>query len=287
MADHGRGRAVHTRESPLSGAAALIAALPMYDFPELRGDHDSFWSALAARLRSAGIAAPAALSRDLTHVEGWGHPRLLLGQGCEYPLAKSFSERVRPVATPRYTAPGCEGARYRSAIVVRGDDPARSLADLRGRRCVINETDSNSGMNLLRAAVAPLAGGAAFFGSVQRSGAHRRSVLMVAEGQADVAAIDCVSFAHFARLDAVARALRVLAWTDGSPSLPYITARTTDSVTLAALRASLADVASDPALAPLRARLLLDGFDLSPAGDYAEVLTLERRAGEQGYAVLA
>lgn len=42
-----------------------------------------------------------------------------------------------------------------SAIVVRADHPAETLAELRGSRWVVNEAASNSGMNLLRAAVAP------------------------------------------------------------------------------------------------------------------------------------
>ena len=42
---------------------------------------------------------------------------------------------------------------------------------------------SNSGMNLLRAAVAPLANGAAFFGSVSVSGSHRRSVELRVTGK--------------------------------------------------------------------------------------------------------
>ena len=109
---------------------------------------------------------------------------------------------------------------------------------------------------------------------------------MVAEGQADVAAIDCVSFAHFARLDAAARALRVL---HGPTAVrAYPTSRRAPPIRSRSRRCVQAWRTSPPIrLRPLRARLLLEGFDLSPAGDYAEVLTLERRAGEQGYAVLA
>jgi len=54
-------------------------------------------------------------------------------------------------------------------------------------------------MNLLRAAVAPLAKGGAFFDSVTMSGSHWHSVQMVASGHADLTAVDCVSWAHFRR----------------------------------------------------------------------------------------
>jgi ABC-type phosphate/phosphonate transport system substrate-binding protein len=265
----------------------LIAALPMYDFPHLTAAHDALWNALRDRLRALGVQAPTRLTRSLGHFEIWGDPDLLLAQACEYPLAKRFAATIRKVATPIYRAEGCTGPTYRSAIVVREDDPALGLADLRGRRCVINEIDSNSGMNLLRAAVAPLSQGGRFFASVAASGSHRQSAALVAAGAADVAALDCVSYAHLQRLDhETTAALRVLDWTPSSPSLPLITAATTDAPTLLALRASLAAVASDPDLAGVRAELLLEGFALAPASDYAAVLQLERQAAASGYSTL-
>jgi ABC-type phosphate/phosphonate transport system substrate-binding protein len=255
----------------------------MYDFPELRGAHDEFWGALAARLESAGLPhVPQNLTRNRGHVEVWRDPALLFAQGCEFPLAMSFADRVRLVATPMYSAAGCEGARYRSAIVVR--DGIATLADLRGRRCAINELDSNSGTNLLRAVIAPLAIDGRFFGSVVVSGSHLRSVEMVASGEADVASVDCVSFAHFQRFyPAVVGKLRVLAWTPSSPSLPFITARSASDAMVEALRAALAAVFDDDRLAPVREQLLLSGVDLAPREGFDEVLALELRAVEQGY----
>jgi ABC-type phosphate/phosphonate transport system substrate-binding protein len=265
--------------------AERIAALPMYDFPDVAAAHDALWSALAARLRAAGIGdIPSTLTRTLGHTDTWRHPRLLLGQACEYPLAKGYSRYVRLVATPRYTAPGCEGARYRSAIVVRRDDHAATLADLRNRRCAVNEADSNSGMNLLRAALAPIALGPRFFESVAISGSHRSSIAMIAAGGADVAAVDCVSYAHFQRsLPEITAGLRILAWSAPSPCLSLITASSTDDATLAALRRALAAVNADAALAPVRERLFLNGFDFEPDGTFAEVLSHERAAEACGY----
>ena len=63
------------------------------------------------------------------------------------------------------------------------------------RRPALNAHDSNTGMNLFRAAIAPIAGGAPFFRAVVVTGSHEASVAAVAEGRADLAAIDCVSFA--------------------------------------------------------------------------------------------
>jgi ABC-type phosphate/phosphonate transport system substrate-binding protein len=266
----------------------MIAALPMYDFPELQADNDALWAVLAESLAAAGIAdVPAGLSRGRRHFDLWRDPHLLLAQACEYPIATDHAGAVQLVATPLYTAIGCVGPFYRSAIVVRHYEPAATLADMRGMRCVINEWSSNSGMNLLRAAIAPLAAGAEFFDSVDLSGSHGRSIEMVADGEADLAAIDCVSWAHFQRIEPERTgALRVLGWTEASPSLPFVTAAGTGAATVRALRSALADVIGDPSLTEVRERLFLAGFDFAPDPGFTQVLGLARRAAELHYPVL-
>lgn len=262
----------------------------MYDFPELAEATNAFWTALAGRLTAGRLAAgiritpPASLDRSLGHTALWRHPQLLLGQGCEYPLAKSFAGHIRWLATPCYAAAGCEGGYYRSAIVVRADDGVDSIAGLRGRRCIINERDSNSGMNLLRAAIAPLAGGRAFFEGITISGSHRQSAEAVAEGMADVTALDCVSYAHFQRLyPSLTRRLRRLDWTPASPSLPFITGRAAGDAVVEALRAALQEVMTDPSLKAVRDALLLSGITAGGGERYADVLGYERTAAALGY----
>ena len=261
----------------------------MYDFPPLHAATDDYWSAIAARLRAAGIAdVPSVLTRDMNHVDTWRDPRLLFGQACQYPLASAWHASVRLLAIPAYAAPGCEGSRYRSAIIVRGEDLALGLGELRGRRGAVNERDSNSGSNLLRAAIAPLAEHGRFFASVELTGGHLASVRAVAEGRADVAAIDCVSYAHIRRLSPELTArLRILDWTPSSPGLPYVTARASDASIASALRAALAHVHADPTLAAVRDALLLTGIDFAVDEDYVEVRQLERDALERGYPQLA
>lgn len=267
-----------------------IAALPMYDFPELHRETDALWARLAASLRGGGVdGVPEALSRDRNHLEIWQDPNLLLAQACEYPLAAGLAGEVQLVATPHYAAEGCSGPLYRSAIVVWRYEPARTLADMRGRRCAVNELSSNSGMNLLRAAIAPLVGhGAGFFETVTISGSHRRSLEMIAEGEADLAAVDCVSWAHLLQIaPQLTDSLRVLAWTEASPSLPLVTAAGTDAATLQALRLALAEAANDPTLAPVRKRLFLSGFDFAPDPGFVRVRELAARAAGLRYAVIA
>ena len=264
-----------------------LAALPMYDPPELQAANDALWAAIAARLASEGVDAPAALTRGPSLEAIWLDPDLLLAQTCGYPLMKTLGSRVVVIATPCYDAPGCDGPFHGSAVVVRRNDPAVDLADLRGRTFALNGITSNTGMNLVRALIAPLARNAAFFGAVTVTGGHAASAEAVASGEADVAAIDAVTFAILQRVrPAVTRPLRVLTWTPRSPGLPLITAAASGDGTRAALSRALAAVARDPALRDVRAELLLEGFEPLPASAYEAVLEFERAAAAQGYPAL-
>jgi len=265
-----------------------IAALPMYDLPELRDATDALWAAIATRLHEQGIEAPKTLLRQENLEKLWTSPNLLLAQTCGYPLVTSLRGKVTLLATPAYSAPGCEGAFYRSAIIVRADDPARSLADLRGRRCAINDSMSNSGMNLLRAEIAAVAqGNAPFFAETILTGAHIASVAAIADGRADVAAIDCVTWAHLRHLrPAATENLKILGWTEKSPGLPLITALHTPLATQRALTAALADIARDPSLEIVRHALRLEDFVVLDLSAYDAILGAERLARAGGYEFL-
>jgi ABC-type phosphate/phosphonate transport system substrate-binding protein len=270
--------------------AARIAALPMYDLPEIRGANDALWGALATRLREAGIeGVPDRLTRDVPDLMAlWTSPDLLFAQTCGYPLMTALRERVRLVAVPVYAVPGGRDLSHRSFLIVPADHPARALAELRGCRCALNSAESNTGMNLLRAVVAPLAKGAPFFGSVVTTGGHVASVGAVAEGRADLAAVDCITFAHLRRWrPALTERVRILAETPATPNLPLVTAARTEDATLASLRRALAETAADPGLAPQRDALFLAGFATPPPGLYDIVLALERSAAALNYPRLA
>jgi ABC-type phosphate/phosphonate transport system substrate-binding protein len=266
-----------------------IAALPMYDLPHLQTANDALWRAVGARLTANGVHdVPRELSRGIPVATLWRHPRLLLAQSCGYPLITSLRDAVNVVGTPLYRAPGCQGASYRSTIVVSTTSAAAALGDLRGSRCAVNDPASNSGMNLLRAMIAPLAGGRSFFRRVLWSGSHRKSLAMIVRDEADVAAIDCVTFEHLRNLEpALTSAVRVIGWTDVSPGLPLVTASARDDRILSALRAALADIMTDKAVAPALDALLIDGFDVLSVDAYQSVIELERTAAALGYPELA
>lgn len=266
-----------------------LAALAMYDLPELRPATDAWWRGLARHLRAAGIAeVPAELCRDRAPEAVLADAGLLLAQTCGYPLTHAFAGRLRLVATPAYAAPGCEGARYRSLIVVREPGGLTSLAAARGRIAAVNAPDSHSGCNVLRHMLAPLAAGGRYLGGVVLTGSHRQSLAAVAAGVADLAAIDCVSHALLARHAPSALAgTRVLCASPPAPGLPYVTHDDADDGLVARLRAGLAAALADPRLAPARDALLIAGMEVLPLEAYAAIPAMRRAAEALGYGELS
>ena len=262
-----------------------IVDLPWYDLPELTGATDAWWAGIAGHLRELGVErVPERLARDVPHQRNWEDADLLLSQACGYDVLYDSAHLLQPVATPCYTAGGCHGPRYRSAVVVHEASGRASVADLRGARCAVNEATSHSGTNALRPLVAPLSRSGAFFASVTATGSNRDSLAMVRERQADVACVDVVV------LDLVRavrprdlEGLRTIATTELAVAPPYVTSRRTDPDTVRRLALALQRAADDPALRACREALLLAGFQFLPEGAYAELRGFELPALEHGY----
>lgn len=271
-------------------AAGRIASIAMYrDPPQVMAATRALWALLRERLRAAGMAeVPDALDETIAHDAAWLDPRLMLAQTCSYPYAAQLRGRVRVVANPVYDHPGCAGATSNSMVIVRAESHAATVADLRGQTAVINDWRSNSGMNLLRHLIAPHAESGRFFGKVIVSGSHVASMAQVAAGDADLAAIDCVTYGNLARFDPERlRGVRVLAETVRTPSLPYITRASSSDAELTALRGALFGVTSDPAAKEVCNTLGLRGFEVLPESSFDAVLGLEHEAAALGYPSLA
>ncbi len=265
------------------------ASLPMYDWPELRAATDAWWQGLAKAFRRAGISeVPDRLHRDGAMEALWRAPDLLFSQACGYPLTHAFRDLLQPVATPAYTAPGCDGPHYASAIVVPADDTARGLDDLAGRVCAVNNRASQSGYNALRRALAPHAVNGRFVSGVLETGSHMASLAAVAEGRAGLAAIDCVTFELLARHRPSAVAgLRILAWSEQAPGLPYVTRAKAGQDVVGRLREGLRAALADPALAEARQALLLCGAEPLAAAAYGRIDDMEEEARALGYPEIA
>ena len=266
----------------------LRASLPMYDLPEVRGCTDRLWAAIAEEMCDGGVAdVPDALERPQYHYDAWRPRSLLLSQSCGYPVASTLSDALRVVATPHYAAPGCEGYRYSSAVVVRASSRVTALGALRGTVCAFNSRDSQSGYNVFRAAIAPIAGGGRFFADTIETGAHAASIEAVRVGRADVCAVDCVTWALLARYRPSALSgLRVLVFTEPMPGLPFVTAGDCSDATLDTIRCALERAFTRPDLADARDALLISGLSTATLDTYAPLLAMERAAIASGYPCL-
>jgi ABC-type phosphate/phosphonate transport system substrate-binding protein len=275
--------------SDQSLASPLRATLSMYDMAgAVREANDLLWTALSQNLRERGLSVSESLDRQSHYHAVWSEPDLVFSQTCGYPYVMELRQKVRLVATPIYAFPGGEGTDRASFVIAQESHPGQSLSDFRGARAAINDRMSNSGMNLFRAAIAPLAEGKPFFGSIMVSGGHVASIDAVREGLADIASVDTVTWGLLdkhapERLEGV----RIVAETPRGPGLPFITRGTTSDAELAAIRSALMDVLADPAHKSVLDTLGLKGVAILSDGDYQRLDDLRRQADSQGYTALA
>lgn len=258
----------------------MRAMVSMYWMPELAWANDAWWDGLAKHWRAAGLHNVPAKSHEPDELYPlWLAPDLFFAQTCGYPLTHELKDKVTLVATPCYSAPGCDGPDYCSRVIVRAESGITELAQLAGKVAAINSYDSQSGWNVLRHGLAPALKGKGPFPRVIETGGHRKSVAAVREGRADVASIDCVTYA---RLSTAApqevAGLRVIADTACAPSLPYITRKDIPADDLSRLREGLQAAVKDPALAEARKALLIDNIVVLPLSAYDRILEIEAAA---------
>lgn len=262
-----------------------IASLPMYDLQELRAQTDALWQHLARAMRRAGVEdVPVFLTRADFCSELWTRSDLLFSQTCGYPLTHEFKSVLRPVATPRYSAPGCRGSEYSSAILVRVDNENRDIGAFRGAVCAANSPVSQSGYNALRTLVAPGAKDGRFFSEVRLTGSHLGSIQSIASGQADICAVDCVTHALLGRYRPSAlEGTRVMSYTPWCPGLPFVTRLDLDSDQFKRLRCAVHEALDDSEGEEICAALLIEGVDDTEFEDYQVILQMESAAAASGY----
>lgn len=270
--------------------ALAHASLPWYDLAEVRGLLDALWTLVRANLDPRLVelvAVPERLDRETPVEAQWRSGALLLGQACGYDVAVTERDHLQLVATPCFQAPGCAGAFYRSAVMVRADSGIRRLEDLRGARCAINGRTSHSGMNALRALVGPLQRDGRFFAEVVETGGHEESVARVAARELDVAAIDCVTLDLLRRHRPGALGpLREIAWTRRAPAPPFVTSRALSRPRVDALRAGLRAALAAPEAGVIRRGLGLESVAFLPLRAYRWIADEESHALACGYPML-
>jgi ABC-type phosphate/phosphonate transport system substrate-binding protein len=262
--------------------AHLEASLPMYGPGVVDEANAALWAELRERLAAADDVDASLLPESLSSPDDekgragthglWLSPQLLMSQTCGGPLVTALCGQVSVVGTPCYSADGCVGSTYSSLLITRRELTPCSLREFRASTAAINSTHSLSGYTaLMAAAAAVLDQGQAeqgeapprlFFRDVVATGGHQSSVEWVADGRADVAAIDCVTFGILQkhRQDLLEN-IEVFGRTPQLPGLPIICSL--DSTHLGRLQdAWLGLVAEDrPGSRVAREALLLQGFE--------------------------
>lgn len=239
------------------------AALPMYDLPEIRQQTDGFWQSVVEGLKSRGATPLVDFLRPTT--EGdidaiLRHPRLLLSQTCWGPISCGVSPDLHILAQPDFSEyAGGIGPLYRSAIIATGAGPSMTppqtkdanipVEALLGKRFAYNDRVSLSGYLGITADVSTASGQkGTFYGQAVHSGGHRNSVQLVADGKADVAAIDCKTWDLVKRFDESSKKVRVIGWTQARKGLPFVCSPSLDPALKQLLTDTLLDLGAHPAL---------------------------------------
>lgn len=208
----------------------MIVSLPMYERAQTRAANDRLWALIRAQLDEG----PAHLQRDDDLWAQWCAPDLLLSQTCGYPYRARLHDKVTLIGAPDNRLDGCEPGFYNSVFVARR---TAALDAFDGARFAYNEAMSQSGW------AAPMVHATAAgvrFGALVLTGAHRNSAQCVADGNADIAALDALSWRMMQRWDPFAANLHEVARTAPTPALPFISAPNADAPALrAALRGAI------------------------------------------------
>lgn len=198
----------------------MIASLMMYARPQLAEAHERYWILIKANLADVGIDSPVELSQNDNEFLVWKHPDLVLSQTCGMPYRLWLHDQVSLVGTPDYGVEGCLAGFYKSAFVVRHDDPRDQISEFRNGVFAYNQTFSQSGY---AAPYEHLKQHGFWFEKKMQTEQHVLSARAVSEGRADIASLDAVTWRLLQQHEGFASGLRVLDWTKPTPGLPLIT----------------------------------------------------------------
>jgi len=168
--------------------------------------------------------------------------------------------RRNPEALELLAAPVVRGERYEgrpiyfSDVIVAAESRFQSFADLRGASWAYNDRISHSGYGVTLHHLLRLGETGGYFGEVIRSGAHARSIRMVAAGEVDASAIDSHLLAvELHEHPELAGRLRIIAALGPSSIQPVVVARRLSEELKTDLRRALLGMSADPT-----ARAVLD-----------------------------
>ena len=245
------------------------ASLPMYDWPEVASAWGGLWRLIRDSLISSGIPVEQDLRRPADMSAQWRDASMILSQTCGWPFVSALREVVIPFGRFDFALAGQPGDYHSVFITQEEESPARLLADQSGR-IAVNSTDSQSGFRVL----SEIASGPCILGPerVLLTGSHRASIQAVADGLADLAAIDAVSWRLAQLYEPAAQQVFVAGRSMPVPGLPLITSQSHER--LCDLLFQTVSAAVDGLSAEEREVLGLAGFVSAADEDYRVLLEL-------------
>jgi phosphonate transport system substrate-binding protein len=185
-----------------------------------------------------------------------------------------------PDAMDVIAAPLIDGLpEYHALIIVPSDSAVRSLEDLRGKRFLFMEPDSNTGywypLERLKALGETPEG---FFGETQWTGSHDHSILAVSQRLAEGASVHSVVFNFMVSADeALARQLRILEKSPPYPSPPVVVRKTMPVPRRKGLVKSLVDLSKTEEGRVILRGIGIDGFVPAENAMYSSIRPPEPR----------
>lgn len=243
-----------------------IVEFGFYPFEDARWAYEKFWGEVVKQCDWL----PKQLTWSNKPESLWSREEFAVSQTCGWPLVTRLAESVRVVGAFRQTTPESASHFYRSVVVGRVDG---TPFDFQGSTAAVNDLESLSGwISLIAAIQGPQE---IWRGEVQISGSHAESLRMLARGDAIVASIDSVSFAHIKRISPeLIDSLFVICNGPLVPCLPIIANPKISDTQLTELRQALGIASRDPRIADATAALFISGFDALDLEDYLPLRNL-------------
>lgn len=174
-----------------------------------------------------------------------------------------------------------------SDLIVRNDNSVKSLRDLAGRTYVYNGDLSLAGYTAPRSHLVDLGLTQGFFGKMLRSGSHRESIRMVAEGLADASYVSSLVLDYDRDKGlGYSAAVRVIESLGPSPAPPVVASSRTPVEERERFQRYLVTMHQDPHGRRILDKALLDRFDVLTDEDYEPVRAMEKRAKDAGFMVI-
>jgi len=170
----------------------------MYDWPETAHALDNLWYSIQKKLNSSEVYAPKFLTRGKDAYLTWQDPNLLIGQACGWPYANRLRHYCKPFACIDYDIKDCPPGTYNCVYIGQSKKDIRFLKDneslIEAKKIAINSSDSQSGFHVFKE-ITKTPSHTAIPESIQYiTGSHRNSIKAVAEGNAQIAAVDTICF---------------------------------------------------------------------------------------------